>query len=53
MVNIPSALVCFQPVIPVSSRQARVTSSEPRSQHGVVPQTCRWKRPIGAMLNMK
>jgi hypothetical protein len=25
-------------------------SSEPRSMHGVVPQTCTWKRPTGAML---
>ena len=34
------------------SSQTCITSPAPRSQHGVVPQTCRWKRPIGARLNM-
>ena len=33
--------------MPVASRQACTTSSEPRSQHGVVVQTCRWYLPIG------
>ena len=42
MVNMPSALVSPKPWMPVASRQAAVTSSEPRSQHGVVVQTCKW-----------
>ena len=41
-VNIPSALVSCQPLIPVTLRQVASISSEPRSQHGVVVQTCRW-----------
>ena len=47
MVNTPSALVSPQPLMPVASRQAASTSSEPRSQHGVVVHTCRCHMPIG------
>ena len=53
MVNTPSALVSPQPWMPVAARQAATTSSEPRSQHGVVVQTCRCYLPIGFRLNMR
>ena len=53
IVNSPSSLVSFQPLIPVASRQAATMSSEPRSQQGVVVQTWRWYLPTGAVLNMK
>jgi hypothetical protein len=34
------------------SSASLTSSSEPRSMHGVVPQTWTWKRPTGARLNM-
>ncbi len=40
-------------VIPSFCSQVFTTSSEPRSQHGVVVHICKCHLPIGAVLNIK
>ena len=47
-VHRPSALTW--PISMPRFLQAANRSSLPRSMHGVVPQTCTWNRPMGAML---
>ena len=47
-VNRPSGVVW--PLCNPLALHAAMMSSDPRSMHGVVPQTCTWNRPIGAML---
>ena len=47
-VKTPSSVVW--PFLRPRALHAAMMSSDPRSMHGVVPQTCTWKRPTGTML---